>query len=67
MQLPLQIITFQYQKRILGLQNTVGSLNCFTEMKHGRKKVLIPHLMLQWGAMMVQNSVSLLEYIYNLS
>ena len=67
MQLPLQRITFQYQKRISGLENTVGNLYCFTEMKHGTKKTLIPHLMLRWRAMMVQNSESLLEYIYNLS
>ena len=66
MQLPLQRITFQYQKRILGLENTVGNLYYFTQMKHGRKKTLIPHLMLRWRAMMVQNSESLLEYVYNL-
>ena len=41
----------------------ITNLSCFTEMKHGRKKTPIPHLMLRWGAMMVQNSASLLEYI----
>ena len=46
--LPLQRITLQYQKRILGIQNTVGNLFYFTKMKHGRKKTLIPHLILRW-------------------
>ena len=31
----------------------------FTEMKHGRQKTLIPHLMLRWGAMMLRNSLSI--------
>ena len=46
---------------------TIKHCRSFTEMKHGRNKTLIPHVMSQWGATMVRNSASLLGYIYTIS
>ena len=63
MQLSSQKITFQYRKMIFKLGNTVGNLYCFTKMKHGRRKTLMPHLLLRWRALMVRDCANLFEFI----